>query len=128
MKDILSQSFGINSAWFFKNGYDLQKNSNEDFPLPNQASWTVFSPSRTLGMKVILILWMENFEMGKWLQLKKEENMLEKLDHVCPTFWVGTFVTGCLVPANSSMPHRFYSLSTLRPTWYRQKSRSLNSL
>ena len=71
MKDIPSRSFGSNLAWFCKNDTNLINLSNENFSLPNKASWTVFSPSNAASMKVISVLRMQNFEMGKWLQLKK---------------------------------------------------------
>ena len=45
MTDIPSQSFGSNLAWFCKNDTDLLNLFNKNFPLPNQDSWTVFSPS-----------------------------------------------------------------------------------
>ena len=53
MTDIPSRSFGINLSWFCKNYTDLLNLFNKIFPFPNQASWTVFSPSNAVSMKVI---------------------------------------------------------------------------
>ena len=51
--DILSRSFGSNPACFGKTDFDLCNFFNENFPLPNQASWTILSPSNAVSMKVI---------------------------------------------------------------------------
>ena len=77
MTDIPSRLFGSNLAWFCKNDTDLLNLFNKNFPLPNQASWTVFSPSNAVSMKVISVLRMQHFEMGEWLQLKKSGKMWE---------------------------------------------------
>ena len=116
MMDIPSQYFGSNPAWLCKTNYDLCNLFNEKTYFPNQAYWTIFSPSSAVSMKVIPIMRMDNFEMVKWL-IKKAGNMLAKLDHFRPTFGSGTLVIGCLVPAKSSMPHRLRILHTLRPLW-----------
>ena len=71
MTDILSRSFDSNLAWFCKNDTDLLNLFNNNLSLPNQASWTVFSPSNTASMKIISVLRMQHFEMGEWIQLKK---------------------------------------------------------
>ena len=117
MTDIPSRSFVSNMYWFCKNDTDLIKVFNKDFSLPNQASWTVFSPSNAASMKVISVLRMQHFEMGEWLQLKKAGNMLEKWVFLCQTFGSGALATGCHVPAQSSVPHRLCSLSTLGLIW-----------
>ena len=71
MADIPSRSFGSNFAWLCKNDTDLLNVFNKKMYLPNQASWTVFSPSNAAIMKVVSVLWMQHFEMVEWLQLKK---------------------------------------------------------
>ena len=65
MTDIPSRSFGSNSAWLCKNDDELLTLFNSKFPLPNQASWTVFSPSNAVSMKVISVLRMKHFKMGE---------------------------------------------------------------
>ena len=87
MMDIISRSFGSNLAWFCKNDTDLLKFFNTNLPLPNQASWTVFSPSETEIMKVILVLCMQHFEMGEWIQLKKAGKNIGKTGVPLSDLW-----------------------------------------
>ena len=101
MTDISLRSFGSNLAWFCKNDTDLLNLFNKNFPLPNQASWTVFSPSNAAIIKVISVLKMQHFEMGEWIQLKKAGKMLEKLVFLCQIFGSGALATGCHVPSES---------------------------
>ena len=79
MTDIPSHSFGSNISWFCKNDTDLLKIFNKIFHLPNQASWTVFSPSNEVSMKIISVLQMQHFEMGDWLRLKKVGKYVGKI-------------------------------------------------
>ena len=46
------------SIWFCKNNTDLLNLLNKTISLPNQASWTVFSPSNSVSLKVISVLQM----------------------------------------------------------------------
>ena len=101
MTDIPSRSFGSNLAWFCKNNTDPLKIFNKNFPLPNQASWTVFIPSNAASMEVVSVLRMQHFEMGEWLQLKKAGKMLENWVFLCQTFGSGALDIGCHVPAAS---------------------------
>ena len=61
MTDIPSCSFGSNLSSFCKNDTELLNLFNKHFPLPNQASWTVFIPSNAVIMKVISVLHMQHF-------------------------------------------------------------------
>ena len=106
MTDIPSRSFGIYLSWFCKNDTDLLNLFNKNPPLTNQASWTVFSPSNTVSMKVISVLRMQHFEMGEWLQLKKAGGILEKLVFLSQTFGSVSLATGCHIPEASSVPHK----------------------
>ena len=99
MTDIPSRSFGINPAWFFKTDSDLCNFFNKIFPLPNQASWTVFSPSSAVIMKVISILQMEHFEMGKWLQLKNSGKHVGKIGTTLSNLW--EWIIGYRIPRTS---------------------------
>ena len=54
MTDIPSRSFGSNLSWFCKNETDLLNLFNKHFPLPNQASWTTFSPSNAVTKRFCL--------------------------------------------------------------------------
>ena len=64
MTNILSRLFGINTSWFCKNDTDLINFFNGNFTFPNQASWTDFSPSSAVSVKVLSVLRKNNFEMG----------------------------------------------------------------
>ena len=122
MTDIPSRSFGSNISWFCKNDTDLLNLFNENFPLPNQASWKVLNPSNAVSMKVISVLGMQNFEMGKWLQLKKLGKHVVKLVFFCQTFGSGALATGYYVPAENFLPYRLHSLRTLGTLWLRKTS------
>ena len=87
MTDIPSRSFGINLSWFCKNYTDLLNLFNRNFPLPNQASWTVFSPSNAVSTKVIPVLRMQHFEMGEWIQLKKAGKYVGKIGVPLSDLW-----------------------------------------
>ena len=85
--DIPSRSFGSNLAWFCKNDTDLLNLFNKDFYFPNQASWTVFSLSNTVSMKVISVLRMQHFELGEWHQLKKSAKNVGKIGVPLSDLW-----------------------------------------
>ena len=87
MTDIQSRSFGSNLAWFCKNDTDLLNMFNKNPPFPNQASWTVFSPSKAAIMKVISVLRMQHFKMGEWLQLKKSGKHVGKIGVPLSDLW-----------------------------------------
>ena len=87
MTDIPSRSFGSNLAWFCKNYTDLIIFFNKIPPLPNQASWTVFSPSNANSVKFISVLLMQHFEMGEWLQLKKAGKHVGKIGVPLSDLW-----------------------------------------
>ena len=79
MTDITSRSFGSNISLFCKNNTDLLNLFNNNFPLPNQACWTVFSPTKIVSMKVISVLRKQHFEICEWLQLKKAGRYVGKI-------------------------------------------------
>ena len=87
MTDIPSRSFGSNISWFCKNDTDLLNLFNKNFPLPNQASWNVLSPSNSVSMKVISVLWMQHLEMFKWLQIRKERKHVGKIGVTLSDIW-----------------------------------------
>ena len=128
MMDIPSRSFGSNLAWFCKNNTDLLNLFNKNSPLPNQTSWTVFSPSNAASINVISVLRMQHFEMGEWIQLKKAGKHVGKLVFFCQTFGSGALAAGFHVPAASSVPHRLRSLCTLGKLWMRKTSFNWHSL
>ena len=126
--DIPSRSFGSNLSWFCKNDTDLLNLFNKNFLLPNQAFWAVFVPSNAVSMKVISVLRMQHFEIGKWLQLKKEGKHIGKLVFLCQTFGSGALATGCRIPAVSQVPRRLCSLRTIGPLWSSKTNYNWNSL
>ena len=87
MTDIPSHLFGSNLSWFCKNDTDLLNFFNKNFPLPNQASWNVFSPSNTVIMKVISVLQMQHFEMAEWIQLKNSGKHVGKIGVLLSDLW-----------------------------------------
>ena len=99
MTDIPSRYFGSNPAWLCKTDSDLHHLFNEHFPFPDQASWTVFSPSSAVSMKVISTLWMGNFKMGEWLQLKKAGKHVGKIGSLLSNLWEWTL--GYKMPCTS---------------------------
>jgi hypothetical protein len=71
MTDIPSRSFGSVPRWHCKSETDFSHLFNMSFPLPNQASWTVYRPSFALGTKVTSILRTKHFTADEWRRLPK---------------------------------------------------------
>ena len=69
MTDIASRSFGSEKKWHCKTDTDLVHLYNSSFPLPNQASWTVFHLSSDIATRLISILRMKPFTMDDWRRL-----------------------------------------------------------
>jgi hypothetical protein len=69
MTDIPSRSFGSEAKWYCKTDDDLLTLFNNKFPLPNQASWTVFQPSSAICTRVISVLRMRVSTMEEWRRL-----------------------------------------------------------
>ena len=100
MTDIPSHSFGSNLSCFCKNDTDLLDLFNKNFPLPNQSSWTVFSTSNTVSMKVISVLRMQHFEIGEWLQPKNAGKHVGKIGATLSDLWEWSL--GYTMPRTSS--------------------------
>ena len=62
-------SFGSDPKWHCKNDTDLLHIFNQKFPLPGQASWTVFRPSKAISMRFISVLHMEAYSIKQWRRL-----------------------------------------------------------
>ena len=71
MTDIPSRSFGSVREWFCKTDTDLLTLFNSRFPLPDQASWTVFRMTSKVFMRVISVLRMQVTELEEWRRLPK---------------------------------------------------------
>jgi len=90
MTDIPSRSFGSNPAWFCKTDAELLHLFNKTFPLPNQASWTVFSPSNAARMKVISVLRMQHSEMAEWQELRGSGKWVGEIGDPTSDLWEWT--------------------------------------
>ena len=73
---------------------------NKNPLFPNQASWTIFSRSNVVIMKVISALRMQHFEMGEWLQLKKAGQHVGKIGVTLSDLWEWSL--GYRMPRTSS--------------------------
>ena len=93
MTDIPSRSFGSEPKWFCKTDSELLTLFNRTFPLPNQASWTVYRPSSEIAMQLISILQMKDFTADEWRRLptigKNIGNVGEPMSHLWE--WTLTF-------------------------------------
>ena len=71
MTDIPSRSFGSVAEWFCKTDNDLLTLFNSRFPLPGQASWTVFRMTSKVFMRVISVLQMRDTGLDEWRRLPR---------------------------------------------------------
>jgi len=69
MTDIPSRSFGSEPKWHCSTDAQLLTLFNHTFPLPNQASWTVYRPSSAISTRLISILRMKDFTADEWRRL-----------------------------------------------------------
>lgn len=69
MTDIPSQSFGSVPEWHCRTNEDLLTLFNTTFPLPGQASWTVFQLNSGLVTRVISVLRMRHTTLAEWRRL-----------------------------------------------------------
>jgi hypothetical protein len=71
MTDIPSRSFGSVGEWFCKTDMDLLTLFNSRFPLPGQASWTVFRMTSKVFTRVTSVLRMQDTGLDEWRRLPK---------------------------------------------------------
>ena len=71
MTDIPSRSFGSVEQWHCKTDAELLTLFNTRFPLPGQASWTVFQLTSKVFMRVISALRMQDIELEEWRRLPR---------------------------------------------------------
>ena len=83
MTDIPSRSFGSEPKWLCKSHSELLTLFNTTFPLPHQASWTVYHPSSAITTRVISILRMKLFTADEWRRLPKAGTNIGTVG--CPT-------------------------------------------
>ena len=82
MTDIPSRSFGSEPKWYCKTHNELLTLFNNTFPLPNQASWTIYHPSSAITTRVISILRMQHFTADEWRRLPKAGKSIGQIG--CP--------------------------------------------
>ena len=75
MTDIPSRSYGSVPQWHCKSDAALRNLFNSLFPLPHQASWTVFHLSSAICTKVTSILQMKISLMDEWRRLPRLGNI-----------------------------------------------------
>ena len=71
MTDIPSRSFGSNKQWHCVNEDSFLTLFNSFFPLPNQASWTVYRPSSAISTRLTSILQMQVTTADVWRRLPR---------------------------------------------------------
>jgi hypothetical protein len=69
LTDIPSRSFGSIPEWHCNSHNDLLTLFNSKFPLPSQASWTVFQFDSGVITRVISALQMKGITLGEWQRL-----------------------------------------------------------
>jgi hypothetical protein len=85
--DVPSHSFGSHPAWHCATDSDVLTLFNSMFPLPNQQSWTVFSPNYEVAMQVISVLQMQPFKLNGWRQLPKVGKHVGKIGAPMSGLW-----------------------------------------
>ena len=90
LTDIPSRSFGSDAAWYCKTDYQLLTLFNKTFPLPNQASWTVFHLSSKIAMRVISILRMKAFTADEWRRLPAKGKLIGNVGSPMSSLWEWT--------------------------------------
>ena len=90
MTDIPSRSFGSEHKWHCKSDTDLLNLFNSSFPLPNQASWTVYRPTLNLCMKVLSVLRTRRMTMEEWKQLPKRGKHIGEIGRPSSHLWEWT--------------------------------------
>ena len=85
--DILSRSFGSNTAWTFRTNHNLQIFFNTHFSLPKQNSWTVFQINTKISMRVISILRMRPFKLANWRRLAKIGQTIGPAGYAMSNLW-----------------------------------------
>ena len=90
LTDIPSRSFGSDAAWYCKTDTQLLTLFNKTFPLPNQASWTVFRVSSRIAMRVISILRMKAFTADEWRRLPEKGKLIGSVGSPMSSLWEWT--------------------------------------
>lgn len=96
MTDIPSRSFGSVAEWHCKTDNDLLTLFNTLFPLPGQASWTVFHVSSAVAMRVISLLRMRPTTLAEWRRLPRSGRHIGNIGKPMSGLWDWTLTyRGC---------------------------------
>jgi hypothetical protein len=76
ISDIPSRSFGDPVEWHCVDDIAVRDKMNSLFPLPHQASWTVFQLNFKVFTRVISALLMKHIDMAEWRRLPKIGNAI----------------------------------------------------
>ena len=87
LTDIPSRSFGSVAAWHCTSDTQLLTLFNSTFPLPNQASWTIYHISSKLAMRVISILRMKPFTADEWRRLPEKGRFIGSVGSPMSSLW-----------------------------------------
>ena len=90
LTDIPSRSFGSEPKWLCKTDHDLLTLFNTTFPLPQQASWTVYQLSSEIATKVISILRMKAFTADEWRRLPRKGKFYGTVGSPTSSLWEWT--------------------------------------
>ena len=90
MTDIPSRSFGSDKRWHCKTNADLQRLFNRLFPLPSQASWSVFQISREISTRVISTLRTAAISTGDWRRLPQRGTFTGSIGRPMSGLWAWT--------------------------------------
>ena len=87
LTDIPSRSFGSDAAWHCTSDTQLLTLFNSTFPLPRQASWTVYRISSKLATRVISILRMKAFTADEWRRLPEKGRFIGSVGSPMSSLW-----------------------------------------
>ena len=125
MTDIPSRSFGSEKKWHCTNDADFLTLFNETFPLPKQASWTVFRPSFDLCTKVLSVLRTKRLPMGEWRQLPGQGTHIGRIGTPSSHLWEWTLTYRVLPTGNGSAASQGLQLSNERATMVEEERSKL---
>ena len=90
MTDIPSRSWGSNPAWKCESSHDLLNMFNSRFPLPNQASWTVYQVNSKVYMRVISALRHKHLTLAEWRRLPRHGRSIGPIGPAMSNLWEWT--------------------------------------
>ncbi len=101
--DIPSRSFGSNPEWFCSDERALLTLFSRKFPLPNQASWTVFRFTTKMTTRVT-VLRMKDSTLAEWRRLPKIGQHIGDTGQDIACLWDWTLIYRGLSTRNGCAP------------------------